>query len=98
MNETAKTLEERLKNHPELLSRIESIISITEYKSEGPNTADEIEERTIIEFNQLGKEVIQKWAAETSTREVIEHKKKHPNSRIHKKKQRAGTPPSAKSR
>jgi hypothetical protein len=36
MNETAPTFEKRLKDHPELRSRFESIISIAEGKSEGP--------------------------------------------------------------
>jgi hypothetical protein len=98
MNKITQTFEERLENYPELRSRFESIISIAEGKSEGLDTADEIEERTIAALNQLGKEVIQGWASKKATREVLEHKNKHPNSRVHKKKQRAGIPPSAKSR
>ena len=97
MNETAQTFEERLKDHPELRLRFESIISITEGKSDGPDTADEIEERTIAALNQLGKDVIQEWASKKATREVHEHKNKHPDSRIHKKKELVGTQPSAKS-
>jgi hypothetical protein len=85
MNETAPTFEKRLKDHPELRSRFESIISIAEGKSEGPDTADEIEERTIAALNQLGKEVIEGWASKKAAREVLEHKNKHPDSRIHKK-------------
>ncbi len=85
MKETAQTFEERLKDHPELRSRFESIISIAEGKSEGPDTADEIKERTIAALNQLGKEVIQGWASKKATREVSEYKNKHPDSRVHKK-------------
>ncbi len=50
MTNRTLTIDERLKNHPHLKERIETLLDIAEGKEDGPaDTANAIEERTIVE-------------------------------------------------
>jgi len=80
------TIDERLKEHPHLRERFEAIIDIAESKRNGPDTADAVEERAIIEVRKLGKEVIEEWAKQKVAKETQRYLEKHVESRSHKKK------------
>ena len=81
-----RTIDERLEEHPHLRSRFEAILDIAEGKDQDRDTADEVEERTIVEVRKLGQEVMQDWASNKSTNTVAHHKEKHPQAKPHKKK------------
>lgn len=85
------TLEERLKNRPELRERLEGILDIAEGKNTGDDTADTVEEMAIVELQKLGLELMKEWAEEKSNREVNKYKEVHPESRSRKKKKPRGT-------
>ena len=80
------SFEERLKNNPALYGRISTILDISEGKNTGDDTANTVEEMTIIELQKLGFEVMEKWAKEKSNREVDQYKKAQPEARPRKKK------------
>ena len=63
-------LEERLKAHPELRARFETILDIVENTAGDLEKADEAERRAIEEVRQLGNEVLHGWAR-------LQHQKKH---------------------
>lgn len=62
MTDRHLTIHERLKNHPDLRERFEAILDIAESKVNGPDTADAVEERTIVEVRKIGQEVMKDWA------------------------------------
>ena len=80
------TIEERLKNRPELRERLEGILDIAEGKNTGDDTADTVEEMAIVELQKLGLELMKEWAEEKSNREVNKYKDVHPESRSRKKR------------
>lgn len=84
-------LEERLKNHPELRERLESILDIAEGKNTGDDTADTVEEMAIVELQKLGLELMTKWAKEKAIQEVNQCKNTRENARPRKKKIPHGT-------
>lgn len=86
-----RKLEERLKNHPELHERLESILDIAEGKNTGDDTANTVEEMAIIELQKLGLELMTKWAAEKANRETTKCKDSRPELRPRKKKKLHGT-------
>lgn len=93
MTNRTPTIDERLKNHPHLKERIETLLDIAESKEDGPtDTANAIEERTIVEVRKLGQEVMKDWAERKVAKEVATYQKNYPQARAHKKKQLAGTP------
>ncbi|MGB7087624.1 MAG: hypothetical protein WBD47_18840 [Phormidesmis sp.] len=54
-----KTLEERLARHPELKSKIESLLSVVENAEGDVNRADEAERQVIEEIRLLGQAALQ---------------------------------------
>ena len=77
---------ERLRAHPELLARFESILGLTEV-AEGPlRTADEIEEQLVAEVRRLGHEVMSDWAVRAEERVAEEVIKANAEVRLRKKK------------
>lgn len=77
---------ERLRAHPELLARFESILGLTEV-GEGPlRTADEIEEQLVAEVRRLGHEVMSDWAVGAEERVAEEVIKANAAVRLRKKK------------
>lgn len=80
------TIDERLKQHPHLRERFNRILDLTEGNNEGPDTADEVEERAIVELQKLGQEVMTEWGLDKVKKETNKHRKTHPSARPHKKK------------
>ena len=56
------TLEERLREYPELRVRFEEMLAIVENASGDIVKADEAEERVIEELRELGRTALQGWA------------------------------------
>lgn len=77
---------ERLRQHPELLSRIESILELA-HNNDGPlQTADQVEELLIQELRQLGNVSMNQWAQRAETRVSNELKASDDTVRSRKKK------------
>ena len=77
---------ERLRAHPELLARFESILGLTDV-AEGPlRSADEIEEQLIQEVRRLGHEVMSDWAVRAEARVADEVLQANATVRLRKKK------------
>jgi hypothetical protein len=59
---------ERLRQHPELLARFESILELA-YGADGPlKTADQVEELLIEQLRQLGNASMNQWAQRAEAR------------------------------
>jgi len=76
-------MDERLKKHPKLKARFESILDIAENTDGDCIKANDAEERVIEEMRRLGQETLQDWADERNSKEtqrVLEEgsKKVHP--------------------
>jgi len=59
---TERTLEERLREYPELRARFEELLAIVENADGDIVKADEAEERVMQELRQLGQSALQGWA------------------------------------
>jgi hypothetical protein len=57
-----RTLEERLKEYPELRARFEEMLGIVENADGVIVKADDAEERVMQELRQLGRSAVQSWA------------------------------------
>ena len=79
-------LTKRLTKHPHLRARVEEILDIVEGKNNGPDTADSVEERTLIEVRKLSQEVIKDWAENKAKTEVNNYQLQHPKAKLNKKK------------
>jgi hypothetical protein len=76
---------EQLREHPELMARLESILVIT--KSEGiVKTADEVEGLLIEELRRLGNTTMGSWAAQAERTLAEQLKQQEPSSKVRKKK------------
>ena len=64
MENTARSLEERLNAHPQLRGRMESLLALVEGETEEVKQADEVERRVIEALRRLGTEVLRSWAPE----------------------------------
>ena len=77
---------EQLRQHPEMMERVQSILEITRH-TEGPlKTADEVEELLIQEMRQLGNTSMHQWATHAEERVSQELKDQDPSVRSRKKK------------
>ena len=77
---------ERLREHPELMERMESILELVD-NEEGPlKTADEMEELLIQEMRRLGNETMTRWAVRAEERVSRELKEQDPTVKSRKKK------------
>ena len=77
---------ERLRQHPELQARFQSILELTR-TADGPlQTADEVEERLIQELRQLGHTSMNQWATQAEQRVSDELKGADATVRSRKKK------------
>jgi hypothetical protein len=77
---------ERLRQHPELLARFESILELA-HNDDGPlKTADQVEELLIEELRQLGNVSMNQWAQRAETRVSNELKASDDSVRSRKKK------------
>lgn len=81
-----KQFMQRLRQHPELRERFQSIMELT-HTAEGPlKTADEMEERLIQELRQLGHTSMNDFAARAEQRVGAELKGRDATVRSRKKK------------
>jgi len=77
---------EQLRQHPEMMARVQTILEITG-NTEGPlKTADEVEELLIQEMRQLGSTSMHQWATHAEERVTKELKEQDPTVRSRKKK------------
>jgi len=86
LSEQEIRLLERLREHPELMERMESILELMG-NEEGPlKTADEMEELLIQEMRRLGNETMSQWAVRAEERVSRELKAQDPTVKSRKKK------------
>lgn len=77
---------EQLREHPEMMTRFQSILEITR-QAEGPlKTADEVEELVIQEMRRLGHVTLSQWAVEAEERVSGEVRREDPTVRALKKR------------
>jgi hypothetical protein len=77
---------EQLRENPEMMARLQSILDLTR-AGEGPlKTADEVEELLIQEMRRLGNTTMNQWAVRAEERVGSELKKEDPSIRSRKKK------------
>jgi hypothetical protein len=77
---------ERLRRHPEILDRVQSILEIAENK-EGPlKSADEVEELLVQEMRKLGNTTMGDWAGAAQERVAEVLRAQEPTLRSRKKK------------
>jgi len=77
---------ERLKEHPVLKARFESILDLAENNSGNVIKADDAEQQAIIEVRNLGNEILQDWAIQRVEASVNELKAEEKNLKGHGKK------------
>jgi flagellar biosynthesis/type III secretory pathway chaperone len=58
-----KSLEERLREYPDLYERISELVAVVENAAGDVVKADEAEQRVIEELRQIGQSALQNWAA-----------------------------------
>ena len=77
---------ERLRQHPELQARFQSILDLA-HAADGPiQTADAVEEQVIVQLRQLGHATMNQWAAQVEQRLADETKATDATVRSRKKK------------
>ena len=77
---------ERLRQHPELLARFESILELAHHDDGPLKTADQVEELLIEQLRQLGNESMNQWAHRAEARVSNELKVADDTVRSRKKK------------
>ncbi len=92
-----RTLEERLREYPELRARFEAMLAIVENADGDVVKADEAEEEVIQELRQLGRSALQGWAERKQRRVQGESEERNGVTRKVKKTS-TGTPGSGRSR
>ena len=77
---------EQLRQQPEMMERLQSILELTR-SADGPlKTADEVEELLIQEMRRLGNTTMRQWATQAEERVSNELKGQDPTVRSRKKK------------
>lgn len=77
---------ERLRQHPEMLARVQSIFDLA-HAADGPlKSADEVEELLIQELRELGRSTMNQWATQAEVRVGDELKSQDATVRSRKKK------------
>lgn len=80
-----RSLEERLKQYPELKAKIEAMLAIIENAGGDVEKAAEAERRIIEELRQMGSEVLQSWACRQQQKKEEEYNAKPGVNRKEKK-------------
>jgi hypothetical protein len=76
---------ERLRQHPEMLARMQSILDLA-HATDGPlKSADEVEELLIQELRELGRSTMNQWATQAEVRVGDELQSQDPTVRSRKK-------------
>ena len=84
--DTERQLIEQLREHPELMTRFQSILAITRNEGTALKTADEVEGLLIEETRRLGHAGMSQWAVRAEERVSRELKSQGPPVRSRKKK------------
>jgi hypothetical protein len=79
------SLEERLKEYPELKAKIEAMLAIIENAGGDVEKAAEAERRIIEELRQMGNEVLHSWARRQQEKKEAEYNAKRGMNRKEKK-------------
>ena len=79
------SIETRLKRHPLLHKRIETLLCIVEDSEGNLDKANAAEERVIQELQQMGKETLQYWAEEKEFQKTKEYKESNQRGKIKNK-------------
>jgi hypothetical protein len=77
---------QRLRQHPELLARVQSILDLAHAADGALKSADEVEELLIQELRQLGHSTMNQWATQAEARVSAELKRQDATVRSRKKK------------
>jgi hypothetical protein len=86
LSQAEAQLLEQLREHPEMMERVQSILDLTR-STEGPlKTADEVEELLVQEMRRLGNTSMNQWAMGAQERVANELKGQDPTVRSRKKK------------
>jgi hypothetical protein len=86
ISQSEAQLLERLREHPEMMERVESILDIA-YNTEGPlKSADQVEDLLVHEVRRLGNTTMHQWAAQAGQRVSREIKAQDATVRSRKKK------------
>jgi len=76
----------QLREHPEVMVRVQSILAIAR-NAEGPlKTADEVEALVIEEMRRLGNVTLSQWAIQAEARVSTELQRQNPTVRSRKKR------------
>jgi len=86
LSEQEVELIERLRRHPEIMERVQSILEIAQ-TSDGPlKTADQVEDLLVEEMRRLGNATMREWATGAEERVGTELVKEDPSVLSRKKK------------
>ena len=86
VSQSEAQLLDRLRQHPEMMERVQSILDIA-YNTEGPlKSADQVEELLIQEMRRLGNTSMHQWATQAEQRVSREFKVQDALVRRRKKK------------
>jgi hypothetical protein len=77
---------EQLRQHPEMMLRVQSILELAHHAEDPLKTADQVEELLIQEMRQLGRATLHHWAARAEERVSAELKEQDPTVVSRKKK------------
>ena len=77
---------EQLRQHPEMMERLQSILEIARNEDGPLKTADEVEELLIQEMRRLGSTTMHQWASQAEERVSTELQQQDPTVRSRKKK------------
>lgn len=77
---------ERLREHPQLMERFQSILEISAQTEGPPKSADEVEALLIEEMRRLGNTTMEDWAASAEQRLGEQLEQKDGSARVRKKK------------
>jgi len=86
-----QTLEERLTHHPELKSKIESLLSVVENAAGDIELADEAERQVTEEIRAIGQAALQGWAERTNKSAQADFIARHPRAQRSRQKNFTGT-------
>lgn len=79
-------LVEQLRQHPEMMARVQEIMALARNEDGPLKTADEVEELLIEQMRQLGNETMGQWASQAEERVSRELKQQDPTVLSRKKK------------
>ena len=85
LSQSELRLIKQLREHPEILERVQSILDITNNKDGSDKKADEVEDLLVQEMRQLGHASLSEWAIQTEEQESNKLKTQDTTVRSRKK-------------